>query len=127
MIRRSMLLAPLFGVLGLPAVVLAEPDTSCLENLKVVLEKAGRFYEDNMAYDSYVPYFNGVLASQPSVVDWVVIADQTGKKAGHIVDIAVKFSEGSEFVYIPLSFSADYWERGDRPAYLAERAAAYKQ
>jgi len=95
-----------------PAIASAST-TDRLEALKSKLAAATLYYEDNMPYDSYAAYFNGVLASQ-GLYDWVVYTDQTGKAAGHIVDIAVRFDEEVNFVYIPVRFSADYWDRNNR-------------
>ena len=110
--RRSLFLTSLLGLaVAVPGLAVAEPDQ--ISDLKSVLEKAGRLYEDNISYDAYVPYFNGVLAGYGKLHDWAVITDNTGK-AGHIVDVAVQFHEGDAFVYIPVKFSNDYWQRCNR-------------
>jgi hypothetical protein len=91
-----------------------------LTALRARLEEAARFYEDHMPYDAYVPYFSGVLAGYGGLADWAVLTNRVGT-VGHIVDIAVQFTPGSEFIYIPLQFSSDYWERGERAEWLTKQ------
>lgn len=107
------------GILGaaiatLPMTVAnAATTNSRLEDLKEKIAAAAIFYEDNISYDSYTVYFNGVLAAQ-GLNDWIVTTDKTGKEAGFIVDISVQFDKGSEFFFIPVRFSSDYWSRKNR-------------
>ncbi len=107
--RRSLLLTPLLGAVGLPAVASKNRDARIAE-LGERLSEAARFYEDHITFNNSRPYFDGVLSGFGGLKEWVIGQQHIGE-AGYIADIAVRFDDEPNFVFYPIRFSKDYWIR----------------
>lgn len=111
--QRRELLAAVFS--AIPAIAVAQQPAPVqgtadkFNDLIQVLNKASRVVVDQLRNDqaTVAAFFYGVLASQ-DLHDFAVAPEQ---KPGNLIDIAVQFNKGEPFIYIPVKFSPDYWER----------------